>query len=470
MSSYYEKILATGEVKCIDEEVPFEIPNGWEWCRLRDIIYPPKYGTSSKSLSNGDVPVLRMGNIQDGEVVYDKLVFSNNVEDNRKYLLQDGDLLFNRTNSAELVGKTAIFKGNRHVIYAGYLILLRPIKTNSEYLNYIFSSPYVRSYCKEVKTIGVQQCNINAEKVSQLLVPIAPFEEQMRIVDKIKEVLPSVDKYSISQCNIDLLNVSLSECLKKSILQEAIQGRLVPQIAEEGTAKELLEQIKTEKQKLVKEGKLKKSALNDSIIFKGDDNKYWEKSEDGAVCIDEEITFEIPSNWAWVRLDDICSFIHRGKSPKYSLIKKYPVVAQKCNQWAGFSIEKAKFIEPQSITSYNSEYFLQDKDLMWNSTGLGTLGRMAIYYTLLNPYELAVADSHVTVIRPYKTYIVSEYLYYYFASNTVQSVIEDKSDGSTKQKELATKTVKSYLVPLPPFAEQLRIVQKIKSVTSIMSK
>ena len=468
-NSYYEKILATGEVKCIDEEIPFEIPQGWEWCRMRDVIYPPKYGTSSKSLSNGDVPVLRMGNIQDGKVVYDKLVFSNNVEDNRKYLLQDGDLLFNRTNSAELVGKTAIFKGNRHVIYAGYLILLRPIKTNSEYLNYIFSSPYVRSYCKEVKTIGVQQCNINAEKVSQLLVPIAPFEEQMRIVDKIKEVLPSVDKYSISQYNLDLLNVSLSECLKKSILQEAIQGRLVPQIAEEGTAKELLEQIKKEKQKLVKEGKLKKSALATSIIFRGDDNKYWEKSEDGAVCIDEEIPFEIPSNWAWVRLDDICSFIHRGKSPKYSPIKKYPVVAQKCNQWDGFSIEKAKFIEPQSISSYNEEYFLQDRDLMWNSTGLGTLGRMAIYYMRLNPYELAVADSHVTVIRPYKTHIVSEYLYYYFASNTVQSVIEDKSDGSTKQKELATKTVKAYLVPIPPFAEQQRIVQKIKSVTSIMS-
>ena len=469
MNSYYEKILATGEVKCIDEEIPFEIPVGWKWCRLRDVIYPPKYGTSSKSLSYGDVPVLRMGNIQDGKVVYDKLVFSNNVEDNRKYILQDGDLLFNRTNSAELVGKTAIFKGNRHVIYAGYLILLRPIKTNSEYLNYIFSSPYVRSYCKEVKTIGVQQCNINAEKISQLLVPIAPFEEQMRIVDKIKEVLPSVDKYSISQYNLDSLNVSLSECLKKSILQEAIQGKLVPQIAEEGTAKELLEQIKKEKQKLVKEGKLKKSALTTSVIFRGDDNKYWEKSEDGEVCIDEEIPFEIPSNWAWVRLDDICSFIHRGKSPKYSPIKKYPVVAQKCNQWDGFSIEKAKFIEPQSISSYNEEYFLQDRDLMWNSTGLGTLGRMAIYYMILNPYELAVADSHVTVIRPYKTHIVSEYLYYYFASNTVQSVIEDKSDGSTKQKELATKTVKAYLVPIPPFAEQQRIVQKIKSVTSIMS-
>ena len=467
-NSYYEKILATGEVKCIDEEVPFEIPQGWEWCRLRDVIYPPKYGTSSKSLSNGDVPVLRMGNIQDGEVVYDKLVFSNNVEDNRKYLLQDGDLLFNRTNSAELVGKTAIFKGNRHVIYAGYLILLRPIKTNSEYLNYIFSSPYVRSYCKEVKTIGVQQCNINAEKVSQLLVPIAPFEEQMRIADKIKEVLPSVDKYSISQYNLDLLNVSLSECLKKSILQEVIQGRLVPQIAEEGTAKELLERIKKEKQKLVKEGKLKKSALATSVIFRGDDNRYYEKIGEDTVCIDDEIPFDIPVNWAWVRLDDICSFIHRGKSPKYSLIKKYPVVAQKCNQWSGFSIEKAKFIEPQSISSYKEEYILQDEDLMWNSTGLGTLGRMAIYYKKLNPYELAVADSHVTVIRPYKQYVVSEYLYYYFASYTVQSVIEDKSDGSTKQKELSTKTVKSYLVPLPPMDEQMRIVEKVEELTQLL--
>ena len=300
--------------------------------------------------------------------------------------------------------------------------------------------------------------------------PVPPSKEQTRIANKIVSLESPINKYTSLQAALDCLNAEIQGKLSKSILQEAIQGKLVAQIENEGTAQDLLEAIKEEKQKLVKEGKLKKSALNDSVIFHGDDNKYWEKSEDGAVCIDEEIPFEIPSNWAWVRLDDICSFIHRGKSPKYSPIKKYPVVAQKCNQWVGFSIEKAKFIEPQSITSYNSEYFLQDRDLMWNSTGLGTLGRMAIYYTLLNPYELAVADSHVTVIRPYKTYIVSEYLYYYFASNTVQSVIEDKSDGSTKQKELATKTVKSYLVPLPPFAEQQRIVQKIKSVTSIMSK
>lgn len=335
---------------------------------------------------------------------------------------------------------------------------------------FYFVSPTVQSVIEDKSDGSTKQKELSTTTVCNYLVPIPPRNEQTRIISKVTSLLPVIEKYGTQQEKLENLNRTINEQIKKSVLQEAIQGKLVPQIAEEGTAQKLLEQIKAEKQKLVKEGKLKKSALNDSVIFRGNDNKYWEKSEDGAICIDEEIPFEIPSNWAWVRLDDICSFIHRGKSPKYSPIKKYPVVAQKCNQWTGFSIEKAKFIEPKSITSYNDEYFLEDKDLMWNSTGLGTLGRMAIYYTLLNPYELAVADSHVTVIRPYKTYIVSEYLYYYFASNTVQSVIEDKSDGSTKQKELATKTVKSYLVPLPPFAEQLRIVQKIKSVTSTMRR
>ena len=152
-NSYYEKFLAMGEVKCIDDEIPFEIPNGWEWCRLSLLIYPPKYGTSKKSVPSGILPVLRMGNIQDGEIVFDKLVFSNDLDDNKKLLLQYGDLLFNRTNSAELVGKTAIFRGQRNAIFAGYLILLRPIFINSEYLNLLLNTPYARDYCNEVKTI-----------------------------------------------------------------------------------------------------------------------------------------------------------------------------------------------------------------------------------------------------------------------------------------------------------------------------
>ena len=433
-NSYYEKMLATGEVKCIDEEVPFEVPKGWKWCRLRDVIYPPKYGTSSKSLSNGDVPVLRMGNIQDGKVVYDKLVFSNNVEDNRKYLLQDGDLLFNRTNSAELVGKTAIFKGNRHVIYAGYLILLRPIKTNSEYLNYIFSSPYVRSYCKEVKTIGVQQCNINAEKVSQLLVPIAPFEEQMRIVDKIKEVLPSVDKYSISQHNLDLLNVSLSECLKKSILQEAIQGRLVPQITEEGTAKELLEQIKKEKQKLVKEGKLKKSALATSVIFRGDDNKYYEQVGKNCVDITEELPFDLPNNWTWCRLGNLVSItsgenltskqMHNGKIPVYG---------------------------GNGITGYHSKANIFEETIV--------IGRVGYYCGSihLTPCQAWVTDN--AFITQYSKLLNRDFLIYLLTALNL-----GKCCNATAQPVVSGKKIYPLLIALPPFKEQQRIVAQIEKL------
>ena len=469
MSSYYEKMLATGEVKCIDEEVPFEIPQGWEWCRVSSLFQINPKVVAEDNTSAAFIPMEAISAGYGSEFRYYEKKWGEIKSGYTAFA--DHDIAFAKITPCFQNRKSAIFEGLPNGIGAG-TTELKILRTYGETINrwfvlYFLESPY---FIDEATFKGTaNQQRIIVGYLENKLFPLPPLAEQERIVDKIGLVMPIIDKYSKSQELLDKMNVELNECLKKSVLQEAIQGKLVPQIASEGTAQELLEQIKEEKLKLVKEGKLKKSTLATSVIFRGDDNKYWEKSEYGAVCIDEEIPFEIPSNWVWVRLDDICSFIHRGKSPKYSPIKKYPVVAQKCNQWAGFSIEKAKFIDPKSITSYNDENFLQDRDLMWNSTGLGTLGRMAIYYTILNPYELAVADSHVTVIRPYKTHIVSEYLYYYFASNTVQSVIEDKSDGSTKQKELATKTVKSYLVPLPPFAEQLRIVQKIKSVTSIMS-
>ena len=303
-NSYYEKFLATGEVKCIDEEIPFEIPQGWEWCRLSLLIYPPKYGTSKKSVPSGLLPVLRMGNIQDGEIVFDKLVYSNDLDDNKKLLLQYGDLLFNRTNSAELVGKTAIFRGQRNAIFAGYLILLRPIFINSEYLNLLLNTPYARDYCNEVKTIGVQQCNINAEKISNLLIPVPNLHETVAIVEKVKNIALPIIKYGEFYQKLKHLNRELPIIIRKSILQEAIQGKLVPQIAEEGTARELLEQIKTEKEKLVREGKLKKSALTDSVIFRGDDNKYYERINGQIVEI--ELPFEYPNSWVVLRLKDVC--------------------------------------------------------------------------------------------------------------------------------------------------------------------
>ena len=202
--------------------------------------------------------------------------------------------------------------------------------------------------------------------------------------------------------------------------------------------------------------------------LKGADNTPYEKIGDEVRSLADEVPFEIPDSWEWVRLIDVCEYIRRGKSPKYSPIKKYPVVAQKCNQWSGFSIEKAQFIEPNSLSSYGPERLLQDNDLMWNSTGLGTLGRMAIYKTAANPYKLAVADSHVTVIRPLKQFVLPEYLYYYFANPSVQSVIEDQADGTTKQKELATATIKAYLTPIPPLDEQRRILAKLSEVLPVV--
>lgn len=227
-----------------------------------------------------------------------------------------------------------------------------------------------------------------------------------------------------------------------------------------------MKRIQAEKQRLVREGKIKKDK-HESVIFRRD-NSHYEIVDGVERCIDEELLFEIPEGWYWTRLMDVCEYIQRGKSPKYSTIKKYPVIAQKCNQWSGFSIEKAQFIEPDSLASYGSERILQDNDLMWNSTGLGTLGRMAIYKATANPYGLAVADSHVTVIRPFKQFVLPEYLYFYFSNPTVQSVIEEQADGTTKQKELATATIKAYWTPIPPLNEQYRIVAKIKELLPLI--
>ena len=258
--------------------------------------------------------------------------------------------------------------------------------------------------------------------------------------------------------------------LKNSILQMAVQGKLVPQDPNDEPASVLIERIREEKERLIKEKKIKKEK-NPSFIFRGADNLPYEKvGKNEPICIADEVPFDIPDSWEWVRLIEVCEYIQRGKSPKYSTKKKYPVVAQKCNQWDGFSIEKAKFIEPDSLQSYGEERILQENDLMWNSTGLGTLGRIAIYKSVLNPYELAVADSHVTVIRPFKAYVLPEYLYYYFANPSVQNVIEDKADGTTKQKELATATIKEYLVPIPPLNEQKRILKKLEEVLPIVEK
>ena len=469
-NSHYEKFLATGEVKCIDDEIPFEIPEGWEWERWGNISQSIQYGYNAPAIERGDIKMVRISDIHDNMVQWSTVPFCNIAPSEiETYLLKENDILFARTGGT--VGKSFLVHSvPEPAIYAGYLIRTRySQELCPQYLKTFMES---QLYWEQLKsgTIATAQPNCNGKTLGRMFLPIPPKAEQWRLVQKLECLNPLFQKYGRAQQELDNLNEGICVKLHKSILQEAIQGKLVPQDPNDEPASALLERIREEKQRLLKEGKLKKKDITDSFIFKGEDNKYFEKIDNNILCVDEEIPFELPESWQWVRLNDICEYIQRGKSPKYSEIKKYPVVAQKCNQWSGFSLEKALFIDPNTLSSYGKERFLVHGDLLWNSTGLGTLGRMAIYNENVNPYGVAVADSHVTVIRPIKSFINFEYLYLYFSSNEVQSVIEDKADGSTKQKELATMTIKSYLIPLPPLSEQHRIVAKFHSVASIMSR
>ena len=437
-NSYYEKFLATGEVKCIDDEIPFEIPNGWEWCRLSLLIYPPKYGTSKKSVPSGILPVLRMGNIQDGEIVFDKLVFSNDLDDNKKLLLQYGDLLFNRTNSAELVGKTAIFRGQRNAIFAGYLILLRPIFINSEYLNLLLNTPYARDYCNEVKTIGVQQCNINAEKISNLLVPIPSLFETVRIVEKVKNIALPIIKYGELYQKLKQLNGELPIILRKSILQEAIQGKLVPQIAEEGTAQELFEQIRQEKLQLVKEGKLKKSALTDSIIFKGDDNKYYERIN--AQTVEIELPFEYPNNWSVLRLKDICQLIDGEKRNGKSICLDAKYLRGKSSATI---VEKGKFV------------YARDNIILVDGENSGE-----VFTVLQDGYMGSTFKQLWLSSAMWKPYILAFILFY-------KEDLRNSKRGAAIP-HLNKEVFYNLPIGIPPYQEQQRIAERINELSQLL--
>ena len=302
-NSYYEKFLATGEVKCIDEEIPFEIPKGWEWSKLSNVIellsgqdfIPEKYNSSNQGIPY----ITGASNIVNGNLAINRWTETPTV------IGKLGDLLIVCKGSG--VGKMCICNVDK-IHIARQIQIIRN-----------FSNAISLSYVKSVVEANLQTIISNAqgvipgisrEHILNLLIPLPPTNEQYEIDKKLQEILPFIDRYAKSQEALDKLNVELLGNLKKSILQEAVQGRLVQQIAEEGTGEELLEQIKLEKQQLIKEGKLKKSALTDSVIFRGDDNKYYERINGQIVEI--ELPFEYPNSWAVLR-KDICQLIDGEK-------------------------------------------------------------------------------------------------------------------------------------------------------------
>ena len=219
---------------------PYLLPNGWEWCKLEDIVCDLKYGTSEKSSSMGKIAVLRMGNITNwGTIDYSDLVYSSNDEDIKQYSLKKDDLLFNRTNSSEWVGKTAIYKEEKTAIYAGYLIRVRPILIFSDYLNSVMNSNYYRNWCYNIKTDAVNQSNINAQKLSQLMIPVPPLREQEKIIMEISKWISLIDTVKNSKEDLQVI----IKQTKSKILDLAIHGKLVPQDPNDEPASELLKRI-----------------------------------------------------------------------------------------------------------------------------------------------------------------------------------------------------------------------------------
>ena len=415
------------------ENVPFEVPESWVWCRLDDIVCELKYGTSEKSSSVGKIAVLRMGNITNvGTIDYSNLVYSSNDEDIEQYSLEKNDLLFNRTNSSEWVGKTAIYKEEQPAIYAGYLIRIKPLLISPDYLNTVMNSGYYRDWCYDVKTDAVNQSNINAQKLSQLMIPIPPLKEQERIVAEMDKWISLID--IVKNGKGDLLTVIKQA--KSKILDLAIHGKLVPQDPNDEPPIELLKRI----------------------------------NPDFTPCDNGHYTFDVPNGWNWCKLNDLCSFLSRGKSPKYSEDDKtYPVFAQKCNlKEGGISLEQARFLDPSTINKWDSKYKLQTGDVLVNSTGTGTVGRTRLFdESYLGKYPFVVPDSHVAVVRTYEE-INSEYVFAYMSSQLIQQYIEDNLAGSTNQKELYIGVLENLYFPFPPINEQQRIVQKIEELFSVL--
>ena len=338
-NSYYEKFLATREVKCIDEEIPFEIPATWEWCRLLSIVSllgDGIHGTPEYS-EGGSVYFINGNNLFDGQILIkpDTKTVSKEEAVKHSRLLNESTVLVSINGT---IGNIAFYSGENVILgkSACYFNLLNGIER--KYIKIVLQTDYFLEYTKRVAT-GSTIKNVPLSGMRNVLIPIPPKDEQQVIIDKLSSLKLLIEKFNIEQSQLNKLNAELRSVLKKSILQEAIQGKLLPQITEEGTAQELLEQIRQEKQKLVKEGKLKKSALLDSIIYKGDDNKYYERIN--GQIIEIELSFEYPNSWAVLRLKDICQLIDGEKKNEKGICLDAKYLRGKSS---AIIVEKGKFV------------------------------------------------------------------------------------------------------------------------------
>lgn len=439
-NSYYEEFTATGEVKCIDDEIPFDLPDGWVWARLENVVelINGRAYKREELLQAGKYKVLRVGNLfTNHEWFYSDLDLPED-----KYC-QNGDLLYAWSASFGphiWTGTKTIFhyhiwnvRYNRQVFVRDYLYY---------FLEYDKSS--IRS-----STTGSTMIHVSKENMNPRFIPLPPLAEQERIVAKIEELMPWVEQYGKAQSELDQLNNSIQGRLRKSVLQYAIEGKLVPQQAEDGSAEELLAEIQAEKQRLYAAGKLKKKDLAHSTIFRAEDGKYYEQVGKTITCIDEEIPFAIPESWRWVRFGHVS---YNRDAERIPLSVSERSMLSKVYDYYGAS----------GVIDRVDRYLFDKPLLLIGEDGANLLSRSTpIAFIAQGKFWV---NNHAHVLD-FVNDIVMQY-----ACLFINSISLAKYVTGTAQPKMNQAKMNSILVPLPPLAEQQRIVSKLEEVISVLNR
>ena len=449
-------------MKCIDDEIPFEIPQSWCWVRFGSLVIHNPQVTADDEMNAAFMPMTLIDAGYGSSYTYETKKWGTIKTGFTK--IATGDIAYAKITPCFQNRKSFIL-GEVPGGVAAATTELNVIRTYADtldewYILYFLKSEYFIKEARYKGTAGQQR--VLSDYVQSKLVPLPPLNEQKRIVQKIQEALPIVRTYGKSQEALDKLNAEIYDKLKKSVLQEAIQGKLVPQSPNDEPASVLLERIRAEKTKLFKEGKLKKKDLVDSVIFKGEDNKYYETIDGVTECIDEEIPYDLPSNWAWTRLGNVAKMTI-GKTPARGDQRFWSN-----GEYSWVSISDMKDLGVISATKERISA-IAVKELMGNISPKGSLlmsFKLTVGRTSLLDMDAYHNEAIVTVLP-----LIDEcntFRNYLFRTLPLLSIAGDSKDA-IKGKTLNSQSLSRLLIPLPPMSEQERIVQELQRVTSLMN-
>ena len=446
-------------MKCIDDEIPFEIPEGWEWVRISTIAVSQLGKTLDRGKDVGqEYPYLCSINVYYDGIDLSKVKrFKLREDELSKYRLQKGDLLICEGGD---YGRCCVWDREEDMYYQNALHRVRfYCGLLPAFFKYVFEL-----YRKIGYIVGQGQTikHFTYESMKSIVLPLPTIEDQYRIVSKIEELLPFINRYNSSQRELDELNSGIQSRLKKSILQEAIQGKLVPQDPNDEPASVLLGRIREEKQRLLKEGKLKKKDITDSVIFKGEDNKYYEKIGKEVICIDEEIPFDIPESWTWVRIKDM--FIINPKNTASDDTLAAFITMEKISATYGsvFTYDTVRW-----GTIKRSFTHIANGDVAFAKITPCFQNRKSAIFEGL-PNDIGAATTELKVLRQYGDTINRWYLLYFLESPYF--IDEAKFKGTANQQRIISGYLENKLFPLPPKSEQDRIAYAIEQTASIMSR